>query len=44
MFREQLKAGARHVFLDLQGDIVQAEFSGKGTLSITLDPRSWIAT
>lgn len=24
-------------FLDLQGDIVQAEFSGKGTLSISLD-------
>jgi len=28
-------------FLDLQGDIVQAEFSGKGSLSISLDPTSY---
>lgn len=28
-------------FLDLQGDIVQAEFSGAGTLTISLDPTTF---
>lgn len=28
-------------FLDLQGDIVQAEFSGAGTLTISLDPETF---